>query len=153
MNCYGRRVVDFVCGRRNTLTFNKMWNRICEMDVGVFCSDGWKSYAQRSKATTAGSDTIWRGSSGRPSVIQNHNTRWKYIPKITLNEMGQLAENAICLTISFFIFFEIVNRFLAMAINYGSSSRCGSLYFCGGGRRADRGKTASGKCWKKKADI
>jgi len=24
----------------NTLTFNKMWDRICEMDVGVFCSDG-----------------------------------------------------------------------------------------------------------------
>jgi len=43
---YGKRVLDFVCGRRNTLTFKKMWSRIRETDVGVYCSDGWKSYAE-----------------------------------------------------------------------------------------------------------
>jgi len=44
---HGKRVLDFVCGRRDTLTFWKIWDRLCEMEVGGGgCSDRWRSYAQ-----------------------------------------------------------------------------------------------------------
>jgi len=110
---YGRRVVDFVGGRRNTLIFNKKRNRICEMDLGVFCSNGWKHYAQtipRRKHNAAKKSTFT--VEGYNSRIRHYLARFKRkdqvlfktlahdgnIPEITVPEMGQLAENAICLT-------------------------------------------------------
>jgi|GEM_PF-2865456 len=106
VNRYGRRVVDFVCGRHNTLTFNKIWNRMCEMEVGVFCSDGWKSYAQtiprrkhnatkkciHSRRLQQPDQALFGEVQAEDKVLFKPPAHDGNIPEITISEMRQLAE-------------------------------------------------------------
>lgn len=41
---YGKRFIDFVCGKRDTLTFSKLYKKLKNRDIWLFCSDYWKSY-------------------------------------------------------------------------------------------------------------
>ncbi|WP_264845322.1 IS1 family transposase [Capnocytophaga catalasegens] len=43
---FGKRIIDFVCRKRNTLTFSKLYNRLKNKDINLFCSDYWKSYKE-----------------------------------------------------------------------------------------------------------
>ncbi|WP_294286902.1 IS1 family transposase [uncultured Chryseobacterium sp.] len=43
---FGKRFIDFVCGKRNTATFRELWNRLRHDDINGFCSDYWKSYSE-----------------------------------------------------------------------------------------------------------
>ncbi|MCF2218447.1 IS1 family transposase [Chryseobacterium sp. PS-8] len=43
---FGKRYIDFVCGKRNTSTFKKLWNTLKDREINGFCSDYWKSYSE-----------------------------------------------------------------------------------------------------------
>ncbi|OVE51682.1 IS1 transposase [Chryseobacterium mucoviscidosis] len=43
---FGKRYIDFVCGKRNTSTFKKLWNSLKDREINGFCSDYWKSYSE-----------------------------------------------------------------------------------------------------------
>ena len=38
--------MDFVVGDRSTETGRKLWEKIKDIEAGVYCSDYWKSYAE-----------------------------------------------------------------------------------------------------------
>jgi len=41
-----KKFIDFVCGRRDTHTFKKLWDKIKNRSIKTFFSDHWKSYAE-----------------------------------------------------------------------------------------------------------
>lgn len=43
---FGKRYIDFICGKRSTKTFKELWDRLKENNINGFCSDYWKSYSE-----------------------------------------------------------------------------------------------------------
>ena len=43
---FGKRYLDLVCGKRDTETFIKLWDKLEEKEINGFCSDYWKSYSE-----------------------------------------------------------------------------------------------------------
>jgi insertion element IS1 protein InsB len=41
---FGNRFIAFVCGDRSTATGLKLWDKLRDMNISLFCSDYWKSY-------------------------------------------------------------------------------------------------------------
>ncbi|WP_369800711.1 IS1 family transposase [Capnocytophaga canis] len=42
----GKKFIGFVCGKRDTETFLKLWKKLKNRDINGFCSDYWKSYSE-----------------------------------------------------------------------------------------------------------
>jgi insertion element IS1 protein InsB len=43
---YGKRYISFVCGARSSETGLKLWDKIKYMNISLFCTDYWRSYAE-----------------------------------------------------------------------------------------------------------
>jgi len=75
---YGHRTIGFVCGKRNTKTFSRLWEKLRKIDIGVFCSDAWRSYSEvihrrRYNATKKSTFTV----EGYNSRIRHYLARFK----------------------------------------------------------------------------
>jgi len=43
---FRKRCIDFICGKRDTKIFRKLWNQLKDKAINGFCSDYWKSYSE-----------------------------------------------------------------------------------------------------------
>ncbi|WP_374761184.1 IS1 family transposase [Riemerella anatipestifer] len=41
-----KRFISFICDKRDTKTFLKLWEQLKNRNINVFCSDYWKSYSE-----------------------------------------------------------------------------------------------------------
>ncbi|MCO7332227.1 IS1 family transposase [Riemerella anatipestifer] len=73
-----KRFISFICDKRDTKTFLKLWEQLKNRNINVFCSDYWKSYSElipseRHVASKAETFTV----EGYNSRIRHYLARFK----------------------------------------------------------------------------